>query len=679
MSGHVDSSFAWIGVRLRHLYFYSCLVFWLHHGLSHASPALIDRAQFFGDSAISAGTLAPNGCCVAYLRRVGGAQNIWIKKRQDFARTAVAVSNESYFPVGSFLWTSDSKHIVYLKDGDGDENYGIVVKDIHDTQTGLRVSSGKRFDSFHNKHLRLLEAPQAKSTTVLVGDNTRDPHWYDVRALDVDTGEDSFTYINVDRVNGWLFDTDGTPLLLQRNEVNGDTNFFTPTSPQTPILTCSVLETCSALALGPESEQAWIVSNVSRSTSALFLYDMKTGAHHLADADPNNVADLFTVLFSNATRRPLLSEYDDAHSRVYTHSISFARKYKRLTSKLRQKTVELNSHSLDDRYWGITAYKSDDPGAFYVWDSKNDRLTLQWYLYPGLPRKEMGNRISIQYQSTDKKMISAYLTLPKGVQPSNLPLILLPHGGPWTRDYDVFDVRSQFFANRGYAVLQPNFRGSSGFGTDFLNAGNQEWGGLMQADLTAGVNYLVRKSLVDPKRVAIIGSSYGGYAALAGATFTPDLYAAAIAVSAPTDLNKLISNMPPSWEAEKRRLLVRVGDPSTPKEAARLWEKSPISKVNTVTAPLFIVQGIHDPRVHEEQTSAFVNAARSASVPVTYWVAKDEGHTLRKEANLLAFYAEVEYFLHLHLHGAFQESMTPETRERIRLMEKDQGVQMMTK
>ena len=251
----------------------------------------------------------------------------------------------------------------------------------------------------------------------------------------------------------------------------------------------------------------------------------------------------------------------------------------------------------------------------------------------------------IRYKSSDGLEIPAYLTLPKGPAPKNLPLLVIPHGGPWARDTFGYNPLAQFFANRGYAVLQPNFRGSTGYGKKFLNAGNNEWGGKMQDDITWGVKHLVAQGIADPKRVAILGGSYGGYATLAGVAFTPDLYAAAVSIVGPSNLLTLLESIPPYWEAGRKMFHMRMGDPTTPEGKKQLERQSPLNSAAKIKTPLLVVQGANDPRVKKAESDQIVIALRDRKFPVEYIVAPDEGHGFARPVNNMAMYAAIEKFL----------------------------------
>ena len=272
---------------------------------------------------------------------------------------------------------------------------------------------------------------------------------------------------------------------------------------------------------------------------------------------------------------------------------------------------------------------------------------------------------AIRYPSSDGLEIPAYLTLPKGVPAKNLPLVVVPHGGPWARDVWGYDPLSQFLANRGYAVLQPNFRGSTGFGKRFLDAGNRQWGDRMQDDITWGVKYLVARGTVDAKRVGILGGSYGGYATLAGVAFTPDVYAAAVSIVGPSNLLTLLNSIPPYWEAGRKVFHERMGDPNTPEGKTQLERQSPLNSASKIRTPLMVVQGANDPRVNKRESDQIVVALRDRKFPVEYLVAPDEGHGFANPVNNMAAFAAAERFLAKYLGGRFQETMPPEVAARL--------------
>lgn len=335
---------------------------------------------------------------------------------------------------------------------------------------------------------------------------------------------------------------------------------------------------------------------------------------------------------------------------------------------------ELGMRSMtDDGKKMIVTISSDvDPGSAYLFDRQEQKLTLLYEVLPELNREHLAKMTPIRYTARDGLEIPAYLTLPVGKPARNLPLIVLPHGGPWARDIWGYDPFAQFLANRGYAVLQPNFRGSTGYGKAFLNAGNKQWGtGAMQHDITDGVNYLIRRGIADRDRVGIFGISYGGYATLAGLAFTPDLYAAGVSYVGPSNLITLFESIPPYWEAFKAELKLRMGDAETAAGREQLKQQSPLFSATNIKNPLMVIQGANDPRVKQAESDQIVVALRDLGRDVEYLLAPEEGHGFRKEANRLAVAAAMEEFFAGYLKGRYQESVSSEVRERLEALTVD--------
>jgi dienelactone hydrolase len=337
------------------------------------------------------------------------------------------------------------------------------------------------------------------------------------------------------------------------------------------------------------------------------------------------------------------------------------------------------AHTRDEQLWIVSATADNEPGETYLFDRKARKLTQQYRLFENLNRAHLASTQAIRYKSSDGMEIPAYLTLPKGVSAKDLPLLVFPHGGPWGRDQWGYHPFWQFFANRGYAVLAPNFRGSTGYGKKLLNAGNKEWGQKMQDDITWGVKHLVTQGVADSKRVGIMGGSYGGYATLAGVAFTPDVYAAAVSLVGPSNLITLLESIPPYWEAIRKMFYVRMGDPSTPEGKAQLERQSPLNSAAKIKTPLLVVQGANDPRVNTGESDQIVIALRDRGFPVEYLVAPDEGHGFARPVNNMAMIASAEKFLAKHLGGRFQESMTSEVATRLKEITVDPKTVMLAK
>jgi dienelactone hydrolase len=383
-----------------------------------------------------------------------------------------------------------------------------------------------------------------------------------------------------------------------------------------------------------------------------------------------NRVDLGSARFSEADEL-VLTTYIDEKPRLYWKDKTFEADYKLLQQKLPGKEIGLQSSTRDERLFIIVARADVDPGSVYLFDRQTKQLTLQYRVREKLPRESLAPMTAIRYPSSDGLEIPAYLTLPNGAAPKALPLIVMPHGGPWARDIWGYNSLAQFFANRGYAVLMPNFRGSTGYGKKFLDAGNKQWGDKMQDDITWGVKHLVAQGTVDPKRVGIFGGSYGGYATLAGVAFTPDVYAAAVSLVGPSNLITLLNSIPPYWEAGRKLFTERMGDPATPEGRAQLERQSPLNSAAKIKTPLMVIQGANDPRVKKAESEQIVVALRDRGFAVEYLLAPDEGHGFARPENNLAAFAATERFLGAHLKSRYQEDMTFEVRDRLKALTVD--------
>jgi dipeptidyl aminopeptidase/acylaminoacyl peptidase len=464
---------------------------------------------------------------------------------------------------------------------------------------------------------------------IYVGLNDRDQAWHDLYRVSISTGERTLLRQNTERLTGWVFDNKDRLRLASRSLPNGDTEVLrVDANGFAKIYSCSVFETCSPVRFHKDDRRVFMRSNKGADADLirLTLLDPEGGKEEIVESDPLKRVDLGGAFFSNVTDEIIFTSYTDDRQRRYFKDKAFEADYNRLRKDLPNRELGFASSTKDEMLWLISAFSDTEPGETYLFDRRTKNLAKQYRVRERLPREHLAEMRAIRYKSSDGLEIPAYLTLPKGVPAKNLPLIVNPHGGPWSRDSWGYDGFAQFFANRGYAVLQPNFRGSTGYGKKFLDAGNNQWGDKMQDDLTYGVKHLIAEGITDPKRVGIMGGSYGGYAALAGVTFTPELYAAAVANVAPSNLISLLSTIPPYWEAERKRFSVRMGDLSTPEGKAQLMRQSPLTHAAKIKTPLLVVQGANDPRVKRAESDQIVVALRDRGYPVEYIVAPDEGH-----------------------------------------------------
>ena len=632
-------------------------------------PPIIDRQLFFGEVQIAGAQISPDGQYLSFLKPYKGTRNIWVKKATDPFSAARPVSAEPTRPISGYFWSRDSKYILYVQDVGGDENFNVYAIDptlAADPKTG--VPPTRSLTDLKGVRTLIFAVPKSKPDILYIGLNNRDPRWHDLYELHLSTGEKTLVRKNTEKIAGWEFDNDGNLRLALRTSQAGDTEILRVDSEGfKQIYNCTVLEGCRVAGFDATNKQVYLITNKgSLDLTELDLLDPTTGATTKVESDPEKRVDLGRVQRSDVDYRMLFTQYEDDRVRLYFKDKAFEKEYRWLQTKLPDKEIAFGARSKDENIWIVIAHNDTEPGETYIWNRKAKTLVLQYRIREELPRTSLSERRPYHFKSSDGLDIPAYLTLPKGLPTKNLPLIVLPHGGPWGRDAFGYDAFAQFLSNRGYAVLQPNFRASTGYGKKFLNSGNGEWGRKMQDDLTWGVKALVADGTVDPKRVGIFGGSYGGYATLAGVAFTPDVYAAAVAYAAPSNLITLLDAIPPYWESERKQMYTRMADPTTPDGKALLIAESPLTQAKAIVTPLMVVQGKNDPRVNVRESNQIVAAVRDNGKPVEYLVAPDEGHGFARPINNLAMVAAMEKFFAKYLGGRFQEDVSSDVEAKLK-------------
>ena len=632
-------------------------------------PPIIDRKFFFGEIQIAGAQISPDGQYLSFLKPYKGTRNIWVKKASEPFSAARPVSAEATRPVRNYFWSRDSKYILYAQDAGGDENFNVYAIDPTlpaEPKTG--VPPTRALTNLTGVRTVIFATPKAKPDILYIGLNDRDKQWHDLYELHISTGEKTLLRKNTERIAGWDFDHAGNLRLAERTNQAGDTEILR-VEPDgfKEIYSCSVLESCGVDSFDASDKQAYLITNKGALDLAeLETLDLATGSTTKIESDPENRVDIDSVGASEVDYRILYTRYEDDRYRLYFKDKAFEQEYRWLQSQLPGKEINFGARSKDENVWIVSATSDTEPGETYLWNRAAKSLALQYRIREELPRASLSERKPYHFKSSDGLDIPAYLTLPKGLSAKNLPLVVFPHGGPWARDSFGYDTFAQFLSNRGYAVLQPNFRGSTGYGKKFLNAGNGEWGRKMQDDLTWGVKALVADGTADPKRAGIAGGSYGGYATLAGVAFTPDLYAAAVAIVAPSNLITLLDAIPPYWEAGRKQMYTRMADPTTPEGKALLVAESPLTQAKAIVTPLLVVQGKNDPRVNIRESNQIVVAVRDNGKPVGYLVAPDEGHGFARPINNLAMITAMETFLAKYLQGRYQQDVPDDVAAKLK-------------
>src|SRR5215813_9585772 len=637
---------------------------------SAGQPPLLDRELFFGNPEIAGAQISPDGKFIAFLKPYKDTRNIWVKRVEEPFSAAKLITSDTKRPIPGYFWSRDGKYILFVQDKGGDENYNIyAVNPAEAPPAGEDAPKARNLTDLKKVRAAIYAAPRSDPDSIYVGINDRDPSWHDLYKVKISTGERALIRKNTDRFTGWIFDRKDQLRLATRSADNGDTEVLRVDGDGfKKVYSCNVFETCNPAQFHKDGKRVYMLTNKGKEIDLLrlVLFDPETGKEELVESDPMNRVDFGGPIFSEVSDELIGVTYEDERSRIYWRDKSFEADYELLKKRLPNKDVGFGSSTRDETLWLFSAASDVEPGETYLFDRKTKKLTLQYHIREKLPREHLAEMKPIRYKSSDGLEIPAFLTLPKGVEAKNLPLIMFPHGGPWGRDSWGYDTFAQFLANRGYAVLQPNFRASTGYGKKFLDAGNKEWGDKMQDDITWGVKHLVAEGVADPKRIGIMGGSYGGYATLAGVAFTPDVYAAAVSIVGPSNLITLLESIPPYWEAGRKLFTERMGDPATPEGKAQLERQSPLNSAAKIRTPLLVVQGANDPRVNKAESEQIVVALRDRGAPVEYILAPDEGHGFARPVNNMAAMAAAETFFHNHLHGRVQETMTPEVAGRLK-------------
>ena len=635
---------------------------------NQSMPALIDRDIFFGDPEISSGRLSPDGNYFTFIKPYNDIRNIWVKRIDEPFENAQPITADTKRPIPGYFWSRDSKFVMFVQDIGGDENFHVYAVKPEDALNGKGVPEAKALTSGDGVRARIYNVPKSDPEHIYVGLNDRDAAWHDVYKVNIESGEKELLLENTEKISGFEYDNKDQIRLAYRSTDDGGSEIMkVENGKYVPIYSCSNEETCYTIRFDPNDEMVYLVSNKGQvDKTQLMLMNPENGSTTFVEEDPRKEVDFGGAFFSSVSKELVATYYNSDKTRSYFKDSKFQSDYRFLQMKFPGSEVNFGSSTADETLWTISVNTDTDPGAVYLFDRNAKKVDLLYKSRPELPTESLASMTAVSYPSSDGLNIPAFLTLPKGKEAKNLPVIMYIHGGPWARDYWGYDAYSQFWANRGYAVLQPNFRSSTGYGKAFLNAGNGEWGQLMQDDITWGVKYLVKEGIADPDKVAIFGGSYGGYAALAGVTFTPDTYAASISIVGPSNLLTLLESIPPYWESFRKQMYIRMADPNTPEGEALLRKQSPLFSADKIKTPLMVVQGANDPRVKQAESDQIVVAMRELGLPVEYLIAKDEGHGFRKPLNRLAQVASAEAFFAKHLGGRYQKSLSKEVEAKLK-------------
>jgi len=634
---------------------------------------LIDRAIFFDNPEIAAGQLSPNGKYVSFMKEHEGIMNIWVKAFDEAFDDAKLLTASSS-PLLGYFWTNDSKQILYVNDEGGNENLNIFSVNPYAAAEEGAVPESKNLTPLVDIQARIYAVSEIDPDMMMVGINDRDKAWHDLYSLKISTGELTKLFENDNRYTSYIFDWDENLRFTTRTDEQGNSQILKKLEDDSfeEVYNTNVKEQAYIAGFNKDNSKCYLVSNKGDlNLSTLFTMDMATNEVELMESDPEAKVDFGSLFVNDHTREIIATSYTYDKRKRYFKNKAWEKSFKYLTKQFPDREVGYSSFTKDYSKMLVVAYGDKYASEVYFFDPAKKELILQYTPNPRLKAIEdqLSTMKPISYKSSDGLEISGYLSYPKGKEAKNLPVVIMVHGGPkGPRDTWGFSGPVQFLNSRGYAVMQPNFRASGGYGKAFLNAGDGQWGKLMQDDITWGVKYLIDEGIADKDRVAIMGASYGGYATLAGLAFTPDLYACGVDIVGPSNLFTLLESVPAYWEAGRQMLYEMVGDPNTEEGQKLMREASPLFSADKINDPLLIVQGANDPRVKKAESDQIVIAMRDNGQQVDYLLAADEGHGFRKPLNSMAMYAKVEEFLATHLGGEFQKDMPEDVAETLDLI-----------
>ncbi|HMG17045.1 MAG TPA: S9 family peptidase, partial [Saprospiraceae bacterium] len=605
------------------------------------NPAtVVDIKSFFKNGDKTSFQISPGGDYYSFRADYKGKMNIFVQKIGE--SNATRVSNDTLRSIGQYFWKGN--RIIYLQDVGGDENFQFfsVMPD------GSNLKALTPFPGYRSNLLDDLRFIPGKENLILAIINKRDKQYFDPYQLNVETGELTLLYENTKNYDSWYIDNNAVIRMATKTDGVNITYLYRngDKDPFTELLTTSFKEQFYPGSFDSNNQHLYVISNIGRDKATLVEYD-PLAKKEIKELYSNPDYDL-SGIFYDRKKKALVNV---AWTADKPEEHYFDKEWESINEGLKK---QFPNYRVDISSWDDAVKK----GVVVVW---SDKLRVKFYSYdfvtketkelsnpyPWLDENNMAEMKPLIYKTRDGLDIHAYLTLPKGLEAKNLPVIINPHGGPWARDEWHFNTEVQFLANRGYAVLQMNYRGSTGYGKKFWESSFKEWGKKMQDDISDGVEYLKKQGIADPKRVAIYGGSYGGYATLAGITFTPDLYACAVDYVGVSNLFTFMNTIPPYWKPYLDQFHEMVGDPK--KDSMLLAEASPALNAEKIKVPLFIAQGANDPRVNKDESDQMVAALKKRGIEVEYMVKNDEGHGFHNQDNQYDFYGAMEKFFDKHL------------------------------
>jgi len=615
---------------------------------------LIPRDVLFGNPERANPQISPDGRKIAWLAPDEGVLNVWVRTLGG-APDDRCVTSDRKRGIRSFFWQQDSDHVLYTQDSGGDENWRLY-------QTAIATRTTKDLTPFEKVQAQIVAVSARVPGSILIGLNKRNPQLHDVHRLDLASGNLQIEAENPGDVMGWVADEDlrvracegmlpdGGAAIRVRETAEAPWREFQRWGPDDSFGRID--------GFSGDGKTLRLVSSLDSETARLVEADIATGKSRVVAEDPRY--DAGAVMTHPRTAKLEAVQFRRGRNDWLALDPEIEADFAALR-KLKDGDFSVTSRDNSDKTWIVAFVVDDAPVQYYAWDRDAKKGTFLFTNRPKLEKYALSKMKPVSFPARDGLKLEGYFTIPAGAPEGKLPLVLNVHGGPWARDSWGLNGEVQWLANRGYAVLQVNFRGSTGYGKKHVNAGDREWGGKMHDDLIDGVKWAVDSGVVDPKRISIYGGSYGGYSALAGAAFTPDAFTCAVDIVGPSSIVTLIKGIPPYWKPFIAIFNRRVG--SLEKDEAFLHERSPISKVDAIKIPLLVAQGANDPRVKQAESEAIVEAVRKKGKDVEYLLFPDEGHGFAQPDNRMAYYASAEGFLAKHLGGRAQAPTEAEAKK----------------
>ena len=613
---------------------------------------LIERTKLFGNPTKTGGKLSPDGKWLAWIAPRDGVLNIWVAPTADPA-AAKPLTAETKRPIRSYYWSPDSKMILFVNDKGGDENFLLYGVDI-------ATATQKSLTPFDKTRVEVINISHVVKDRILIGINNRDARWHDVYNLDLTSGKLSLVLQNDGEYGGFVADEQLVPRLAFRQTPDGGQSFYRITGGKVEAAPFATIGLDDSLTTGPagfttDGKTLYWLDSRGRDTAALIAQDVATGKQTIVAQDSRadidgTMADPKTGVVQAWSVNYLRNEWTASDPAIGKDLAWLKRQLKG--------DIVVTSRTDADDLWTVGVDPVTAPSASYLYNRKAHTLKQLYVTRPELVGAPLVPMYPETIPARDGLTLVSYLTLPAGSDPDGdgkpnhpVPMVLFVHGGPWARDDYGYSSWHQWLANRGYAVLSVNYRGSTGFGKSFTTAGNLQWGRRMHDDLLDAVAWAVKQGVTTADKVAIAGGSYGGYATLAGVAFTPDTFRCGVDIVGPSNLFTLLQTIPPYWEAGKQQFYQRMGNPTTDDGKALLHERSPLFAADRIKVPLLIGQGQNDPRVNVRESQQIVDAMKAKNIPVTYVVFPDEGHGFARPVNNVAFNAITENFLQPCLGG----------------------------